>query len=84
MRKGRTEARLLMMEVTPEMREAGLSADMAAGGITIAMLEAGFRVLSRSGIADECSEADKVVVAEIYLAMRAAAVDANAGEVLPP
>ena len=37
--------------------------------ITPEMVEAGFQVLCSSGIADECLEADKLLVAEIYRAM---------------
>jgi hypothetical protein len=33
------------------------------------MIEAGFEVLRNSGIADECLEADRLIVAEIYRAM---------------
>lgn len=37
--------------------------------ITPQMIEAGFRVLCNSGIADEYLKADKILVAEIYEAM---------------
>jgi hypothetical protein len=37
--------------------------------ITPEMIEAGFRVLSKSGIADEFLQADKTLVAEIFSAM---------------
>lgn len=38
--------------------------------ITPEMVQAGFRALSSSGIADEYLEADKISVIEIYQAMR--------------
>lgn len=41
--------------------------------ITPEMVEAGFRVLCNSGIADEYLEADKGTVVEIFLAMISAA-----------
>lgn len=41
------------------------------GGATPLMIEAGFRVLAASGIADDYLEADKLLVAEMYRAMRA-------------
>jgi hypothetical protein len=37
--------------------------------ITPEMIEAGFRVLCNSGIADEYSRADRTLVAQIFLAM---------------
>lgn len=37
--------------------------------VTSEMVEAGFKVLSGSGIADEYMDADKLLVAEIFLAM---------------
>ena len=37
--------------------------------VTPEMLEAGFRVLSASGLADEYLEADKLVLSEIFQAM---------------
>jgi hypothetical protein len=37
--------------------------------VTPEMVEAGFAVLKMPGIADECLEADKLVIAEIYQAM---------------
>lgn len=37
--------------------------------VTPEMIEAGFRILSASGIADEYLEADKLVVGEIFRAM---------------
>lgn len=41
--------------------------------ITDEMVQAGFDVLATSGISDDYPEADKLVVAEIYAAMRHAA-----------
>ncbi len=43
--------------------------------ITAAMLEAGFQVWRRSGITDDPLEADKLVLAEVYLAMLSAAAE---------
>ena len=37
--------------------------------VTPEMIEAGYRVLCSSGIVDECLEADRLVVEEIYRAM---------------
>ena len=55
------------------MEELSKSGDRPASTdeieVTPPMIEAGFRVLCSSGIADECLEADKLVVAEIYRAM---------------
>jgi hypothetical protein len=42
--------------------------------VTPEMEEAGFRVLSASGIADDYLEADKLLVAEIYRAMHSLAL----------
>lgn len=42
--------------------------------VTSAMVQAGFQVLARSGIADDFLEADKLLVADIYRAMQRAAV----------
>jgi hypothetical protein len=39
--------------------------------ITPEMIEVGYRVLCNSGITDECLEADRLLVEEIYLAMEA-------------
>jgi len=47
--------------------------------LTPEMVEAGFRILSESGIADGYSGADKLLVAEIYRAMFAALRESNAG-----
>ena len=45
--------------------------------VTEEMVEAGFRVLASSGIADECLEADKLTVAEIYRSMFAVAPNSS-------
>ena len=45
--------------------------------VTAAMIEAGFRVLSASGIANDYLEADRAMVAEIYRAMVRAVQQAN-------
>ncbi len=45
--------------------------------VTEEMVEAGFRVLSASYIADEYLGADRLLVAEIYLAMLKAAPPAS-------
>ena len=46
--------------------------------LTPAMVEAGFRILSESGIADAYSGADRLLVAEIYRAMFAVLRGSNA------
>lgn len=45
--------------------------------VTDQMIEAGLGVLRTSGISDDYLEADKLLVADIYLAMRAAASSAS-------
>jgi hypothetical protein len=45
--------------------------------VTPEMIEAGFKVLCRSGIADECLQADRLVVAETFLAMAAVGYGLN-------
>jgi hypothetical protein len=53
----------------PEHTKAGL----IAVEVSDAMIEAGFEVLAHSGIADDYSGADKLLVADIYRAMQNAA-----------
>jgi hypothetical protein len=50
------------------------SSDPAAADLTEAMVEAGFEALKNSYIKDECLESDKLLVVEIYLAMRRVAL----------
>ena len=51
--------------------------DQSMVEVTPAMEEAGFRVLSSSGIADDYCEAEKLLVARIYRAMFFAAPPAT-------
>ena len=48
--------------------------DEKAIEITSEMVQAGFEVLARSGLADDYLEADKLLVADIYRAMQRVAV----------
>ena len=50
------------------------SVDNSSTSVSPEMLDAGFRVLSTSGIADEYLEADRLLLADIYRAMFAVAL----------
>lgn len=58
-------------QTKPDSAASGLSAGLGVMGekVTNEMVDAGFEVLKLSGIADEYLGADKLLVAEIYLAM---------------
>lgn len=64
MRKDEGKYVLRRWLVVSNCRQAGADPE-----ITPEMIEAGFRVLCSSGIADEYSRADKTLVAEIFVSM---------------
>ena len=58
------------MENETGRRDESGSADDCPIEITPEMVEAGYSVLARAGLGDALLEADRLTVAEIYLAMR--------------